>query len=167
MWTARIFIALPLMLVAAWLGYQFGDRTLPVRSEILSVETPEVEQGGVLLTRTGVSREDRCPAVVNEFLFTEGSNVRWRLDSQTYPTSPGKMGEETFISQTSIPLTFPVGPARMRRVITFVCNFTQTWNPLVETLPDVRFSVVAAKSLVGPKGDKGAKGERGAPGEPE
>lgn len=119
------FITLLSVMLALWLWLQFGDRSMPVRSRIDNVLTPEVPPGGRLLLSTSVIREDRCPSEVAEFLF-DRNGVRWLLETQRYPSPPGNLGHETFITPVHIPKDFPEGPATFRRIVSFVCNFTQS-----------------------------------------
>lgn len=137
-----LLITLMCMALAAWMGASLGDRTLPVTSRVDAVLTPIVAPGDRLLLKTTVKREDRCPSDVTEFLFDK-NGIRWLMPAQHYPSPPGLLGVESFITPVMIPKDFPEGPAMFRRTIAFTCNFAQWFNPVVEVLPDIKFEVRA------------------------
>jgi hypothetical protein len=143
-WTGRLTALALVSLIAFWaglVGFWAQDRREPVRGKAVEVLAP-VYPGGRLLVRWDVERERACSATRQE-LIIDVKGVRWFISQQFYSGPAGPMGRDSFITQTAIPSDIPIGAARLRVVIAYVCNPTHYLWPITAASAEVPFDIVA------------------------
>lgn len=124
----------------ATLGFWVTDRdppTIVIRSEVLG---KPVRPGDDLRIKYTVHRFRSCETVIDRTLL-DADSVRIILDDLAFTSSPGPLGEDTYVATVALPRNFAAGLGQYRVVTQYVCNPLHRIWPIVAVNPPVYFEV--------------------------
>jgi hypothetical protein len=126
--------------LGAWMGHWVSDREPPttvIRTELIPLKP---YPGGEVQVRYFVRRYRACATRVERLLF-DAQQLRIPLPVRDFATSPGPVGDDSYVVSVPIPDSAMPGPARYRILTTYVCNPWHNIVPIVVSASDVMFTI--------------------------
>lgn len=138
----NLIIAIIAIGLSGLVGYWASDREDPTTLRSVEPITDRVAPGGILKLKHNVVRKRSCRVHLEQILF-DGENARFTTQDEDYNASPGRIGDEHFVIQVSVPNTATEGDARYRGIRSYYCNPLHYWFnwPIVVDTPDVKFEI--------------------------
>lgn len=129
--------------LASLAGIWVGDRTPPIIIESVSVVTPSVPPGGELKIRYTVNRVRSCGTRVQK-LISDVTGKYEIAEEQEILANLRPLGNDSYISSTTIPKNFELGRANYRSARRYDCNPVHVVWPITVLVADVYFMIEGA-----------------------
>ncbi|GAB4071796.1 hypothetical protein KHC28_00505 [Ancylobacter sonchi] len=129
-------------LFGAWAGLQVTNRDPPVTVFSAQAEAPAPPDGTLRIAYT-LQRHRQCDTTVDRSII-DSAGTRFVLDTLTFVTGAGPIGQESYVSTIHIPAQATPGPARYRTTALFMCNVTNRLWPIYAPTREVPFEIAAS-----------------------
>ena len=126
--------------ISATVGFWVIDRQSPVTVLRAEVMSKSVRPGEDLRIRYTVHRFRSCETKIDRTLY-DADFVRVVLDDLAFSSSPGPLGENTYVTTIPIPRNFGTGLGQYRVVTQYVCNPLHRISPIIVENSPVYFEV--------------------------
>lgn len=127
-------------IIGGVLGRWISDREPPTFIRRVEVLLVNPVPGGEVHVRYHVVRDRACATKVERVLF-DAQQLRIPLPSREFSTSPGPVGEDSYVVSVPLSASMTPGPAIYRIATSYECNPLHSLWPIVVPSSDVHFEI--------------------------
>ena len=126
-------------LLGSWIAWQVVDRYPPVVIYSAKAETRGMP-GGVVRIAYVINRLRQCASIVDR-VIVDSRQTRFILDSYSFATGAGPVGQEQYVAMIPVPAEAALGPAIYRTTSRFVCGPLNALWPIYAPPREVPFTI--------------------------